>query len=65
MNDKYNKAIYIKYKNGKGIITERLVSDLVTSFELHNTVQRWIIRCICCTTNKSLVMPLQGVTFLL
>lgn len=59
-----NKPIYIKYKNSKGKRVERLVTDLVTSFEKFKDIEMWVLRCTCCELNLPLVIPLKGITFI-
>lgn len=58
-----NKPILIKYKNGKGKQTERLVEDLLVSFEVYNNVDQWLLRCLDCKLNLYIIIPLKGVTF--
>lgn len=58
-----NEPILIKYKNAKGKLTERLVINLVTSFEVFNGREIWILRCVCCARNIPLIIPLRGVSF--
>ena len=58
-----NKQVYIKYKNSKGQVTERLVEDLEVSFEIYNNVEQWVLRCLDCKLNLHIILPLKGVTF--
>jgi hypothetical protein len=58
-----NKQITIKYKNGKGVLTERLVEDLQVTFEKYNSVEQWVLRAIDCKLNLHIIVPLKGVTF--
>ena len=57
------EPILIKYKSGKGKFTERLVINLVTSFEVFNGREIWVLRCTCCERNIPLIIPLKGVSF--
>jgi hypothetical protein len=58
-----NKQVFIKYKNSKGVQTERLVEDLHTTFEKYNNVEQWVLRCLDCKLNLHIILPLKGVTF--
>lgn len=59
-----NKSVYIKYVSAKGRVTERLVTDIKTEFTRANGKDMWVLRCICCKLNISLVIPLIGVSFI-
>jgi hypothetical protein len=58
-----NKPIFIKYKNSKGQVTERLVEDLQLSFEKYNNIEQWVLRALDCKLNLHIILPLKGVTF--
>jgi hypothetical protein len=58
-----NKQVYIKYKNSKGQVTERLVEDLHTTFEKYNNIKQWVLRCLDCKLNLHIILSLKGVTF--
>lgn len=58
-----NKSIYIKYKNSKAVLTERLVKDPQITFEKYNNIEQWVLRATDCNLNLQIVVPLKGVTF--
>lgn len=58
-----NKLIEVTYKNGKGKITTRTITNVETSFGLHNGKEQWIVRALCCDTNKNIVIKLAETKF--
>jgi hypothetical protein len=59
-----NKQVCIKYRNGKGQITERLVENLELSFQKYNNIEQWVLKAFDCRLNLHIIVSLKGVTFL-
>lgn len=58
-----NQLIEVTYKNSKGKLTTRNITNIEVSFDLHNGKEQWIVRALCCDTNKNIVIQLAECKF--
>ena len=61
MND--SRLIEVTYKNGKGRITTRSITNIEVDYGLYNGKEQWIVRALCCDTNKNIVIQLDETKF--
>ena len=61
MND--SRLIEVTYKNGKGRITTRSITNIEVDYGLYNSKEQWIVRALCCDTNKNIVIQLAETKF--
>jgi hypothetical protein len=60
---KDNRLIEVTYKNGKGKITTRNITNIQLDYGLYNGKEQWIVRALCCDTNKNIVIQLTETKF--
>ena len=64
MNLKQNlKQIEVTYRNGKGKITTRTITNIEIDFGIYNAIEQWIVRALCCDSNKNIVIRLAECKF--
>ncbi len=58
-----NKEVEVTYRNGKGKVVTRTITNIELDYGIYNGKEQYIIRALCCDINKNIVISLVGTKF--